>query len=98
VGLKQAFSDILRGVANSIGPQAPKKLRLSQKCFKEMEKLELTVEDIRDVFYHGRYKTSKQGTPMASKLYPDYEVGMTYRVEGQSGDYLATFVWKNPRR
>ena len=98
MGLKQAFSDILRGVANSVGPQAPKKLRLSQKCFKEMEKLELTIEDIRDTFYHGRYATSKTGTPMAKKLYSEYEVGITYRVEQESGDYLITFVWKHLRR
>jgi len=98
VGLKQAVLDVLKGVTNSVLPQAPKKLRLSQKCFKEMEKLELTIEDIRDTFYHGRYATSKTGTPMAKKLYSEYEVGITYRVEGQSGDYLITFVWKNPRR
>jgi hypothetical protein len=90
----KAVKSMFKGMMQQTMP-TPKKLRLSMKCLHEMEHLGLTAEHLQDVFWHGGYRTSKTGTPEAVKQYRDYEIGLTYRIDRQTGDYLITWCWKN---
>jgi len=96
-----ALSDIVKGILKEIlgiHQQTAQKVTIHWKCLLEMDKLKITKEDLRDVFYHGSYRNSAKGTPEAIKRYSEYEIGLTYRMDKHTGDYLITWCWKTTLR
>jgi len=92
------FSDIVKSFLKGlldIRSEIPKQqITIHWKCLLEMNRLGVTTEDLRDVFYHGSYRNSAKGTPEAIKRYSGYEIGITYRMDKYTGDYLITWCWK----
>lgn len=96
MGVKTVIKEVIDNVVTSIFP-GPKRLYISSKCQRKMTELGLSEEDVRDVFYHGESFTTKNGSRASRKRYYENEIGMTYIQGNNTGDYIATFVWRQSR-
>lgn len=63
----------------------------------KLKALGLSETTLMDVFNHGESKIFK-GIPMMVKKYSGFEVGLFYKQNPQTGEYVITHVWKRERR
>ncbi len=63
----------------------------------KLKNLGLSESTLMDVFNHGEYKKFNDADTMVKK-YTGFEVGLFYKQNPQTGEYVITHVWKRERR
>ncbi len=70
------------------------RLSFTRKCMQQMKDWHLSEADVADVFQHGDITNEN----MMTRKYNGYEIGMSYFRDKQTGNSIATSVWKRERR
>jgi len=67
------------------------------KVLQKMEREGVSYDDVLDVFWHGEPVERIPG--MITRTYNnEYKIGMTYKRDEQTGDYVVLSAWKRPRK
>lgn len=67
------------------------------KVFQAMEREGVSYDDVLDVFWHGDPVADIPG--MITRTYSNgYKIGMTYKRDKQTGNYIVLSAWKRPRK
>ena len=69
-----------------------------EKTIDKMKRIGLSEAKVSEVLHSGKVVILPSGAEVLVKRYTSYEVGLFYKVNTRSGDYIITHVWKRDRR
>ncbi|HVZ58517.1 MAG TPA: hypothetical protein VG935_02090 [Patescibacteria group bacterium] len=64
---------------------------------KRMREYGISESQVIDVFNHGIYKRSENGSKMAIKKFNGFEIGCFYDQNPRTTEYVITGVWRRDR-
>ncbi len=70
---------------------------ITYSVIQKMKTLGINEATLMDVYNHGEYKKFNDADTMVKK-YTGHEVGLFYKRNPQTGEYVITYVWKRERR
>lgn len=70
---------------------------ITYSVIQKLKALGLSETTLMDVFNHGEYKKFNNADTMVKK-YSGFEVGLFYKQNTQTSEYIITHVWKRERR